>query len=57
MEFKGGEDAALSRLNSYLKSGALYTYKETRNELLGQDNSSKFSPWLAQGSLSIRTIM
>lgn len=56
MDFKGGEDAALARLNHYMRSGALYTYKETRNGLLGQDNSSKFSPWLAQGSLSIRTI-
>ncbi|MBU2319782.1 MAG: DASH family cryptochrome, partial [Gammaproteobacteria bacterium] len=31
-------------------------YKETRNELDGWENSTKFSPWLAQGSLSARQI-
>jgi deoxyribodipyrimidine photo-lyase len=54
IEFKGGEDAALRRLDSYLKSGALMSYKETRNGLLGADASSKLSPWFAQGSLSVR---
>jgi deoxyribodipyrimidine photo-lyase len=32
------------------------TYKETRNEMLGGDYSSKFSPWLAQGCLSPKII-
>ena len=32
------------------------TYKETRNGLLGADYSTKFSPFLAQGSLSPRRI-
>lgn len=33
------------------------TYKETRNDLLGSDASSKFSPWFAQGSLSARLVL
>lgn len=47
MEFIGGEDAALDRLNKYLGSGALRDYKETRNELGGPESSSKLSPWLS----------
>ena len=47
LHFEGGEDAALRRLKHWMDSGALATYKETRNDLLGDDNSSKFSPWLA----------
>lgn len=31
-------------------------YKETRNGMLGADYSTKFSPWLASGSLSPRFI-
>ena len=31
-------------------------YKKTRNGLLGKDYSSKFSPWLANGCISPRTI-
>ena len=31
-------------------------YKKTRNGLIGKDYSTKFSPWLANGSLSARTI-
>ena len=31
-------------------------YKERRNELDGWENSSKFSPWLANGNLSVRQI-
>jgi len=56
-EFKGGETEALKRLNYYLwESQKILTYKETRNGLLGFDYSSKFSPWLANGSLSPRKI-
>jgi deoxyribodipyrimidine photo-lyase len=32
------------------------TYKQTRNQLIGLDYSSKFSPWLAWGCCSARTI-
>lgn len=55
--FHGGETAALNRLESYLwETNNLATYKETRNGLLGTEYSSKLSPWLANGSISPRTI-
>jgi len=57
MQFKGGEEAALSRLSAYMWSGnAFENYKETRNQLLGEDYSSKLSPWLANGCLSPRHV-
>jgi deoxyribodipyrimidine photo-lyase len=34
----------------------LKTYKDTRNQLMGSEFSSKFSPFLAVGSLSVRRI-
>ncbi|GAY44511.1 hypothetical protein CUMW_082580 [Citrus unshiu] len=49
MRFVGGESAALGR-------DLLKVYKETRNEMLGPDYSTKFSPWLASGSISPRYI-
>ncbi|WGH74275.1 DASH family cryptochrome [Tenacibaculum tangerinum] len=55
--FKGGEREALKRVQSYFfDTTKVATYKYTRNELLGVDYSTKFSPWLANGSLSARTI-
>lgn len=55
--FVGGESAALRRLNYYLEGSQLAsTYKETRNGLLGTDFSTRFSAWLANGSISPRTI-
>lgn len=55
--FKGGEDNALERLDDYFfKTKKLGFYKKTRNGLVGTDFSSKFSPWLANGSISARTI-
>lgn len=55
--FRGGEEMALERLNHYyFETGKLARYKQTRNGLLGADYSSKFSPWLANGSLSARRI-
>lgn len=55
--FKGGESSAVERLNYYLwKSDCVAKYKETRNGLIGQDYSTKFSPWLAIGNLSPRLI-
>ncbi|PZW63677.1 deoxyribodipyrimidine photo-lyase [Pseudomonas sp. URMO17WK12:I1] len=53
--FSGGETAALARLRDYLwDSQNVRTYKETRNGMIGSEYSSKFSPWLANGSLSPR---
>ncbi|UBF27512.1 DASH family cryptochrome [Kovacikia minuta CCNUW1] len=55
--FQGGETAGLARLDHYFwQQNCLKTYKETRNGMLGMDYSSKFSPWLALGCLSPRTI-
>ncbi|MBW4582550.1 MAG: DASH family cryptochrome [Tildeniella nuda ZEHNDER 1965/U140] len=57
LTFKGGETAGLARLNHYIwQHDRLKVYKETRNEMLGADYSSKFSPWLALGCLSPRYI-
>lgn len=56
MPFTGGETAGLLRLQEYLDSGLIRTYKETRNGLTGADYSSKFSPWLAQGCLSPKKV-
>ena len=57
LEFKGGSKAGQERLNHYLwKTDAIRTYKETRNNLLGADYSSKFSPWLAIGAISAKEI-
>lgn len=57
LEFKGGETAGLARLNQYLwGTKAAKTYFDTRNELLGADYSTKFSPWLALGCLSPKEI-
>ncbi len=55
--FKGGESEALKRLDHYLwKTDAIASYKETRNGMILLDDSSKFSPWLANGCLSPRMI-
>lgn len=55
--FVGGESASLSRVHEYFwKKDLLKTYKETRNGMIGSDYSTKFSPWLASGSLSPRYI-
>ena len=55
--FKGGESQAIKRLNHYFfESKCISTYKETRNGLVGEDYSSKFSAWLAMGCISPRFI-
>jgi deoxyribodipyrimidine photo-lyase len=57
LAFKGGEQAGLDRLAEYFwRRRAISHYKDTRNGLLGEDFSSKFSPWLACGTLSPRLI-
>eukprot|EP00038_Savillea_parva_P005920 m.160660 g.160660 ORF g.160660 m.160660 type:complete len:712 (+) comp11977_c0_seq1:139-2274(+) len=56
--FVGGETAALDRLNAWVyEQNGLASYLDTRNGMLGAGYSSKFSPWLATGALSPRTIM
>jgi deoxyribodipyrimidine photo-lyase len=57
IQFKGGESVALARLEGYLwEQDLAKTYKETRNGMLGEDYSSKFSAWLSMGCLSPRQI-
>ncbi|KAI8813285.1 cryptochrome DASH-like protein [Cladochytrium replicatum] len=54
----GCETTGLKRLAYYLwESDCAQKYKETRNGLLGADYSTKFSPFLAIGSLSPRKIV
>jgi deoxyribodipyrimidine photo-lyase len=57
IQFKGGETAAMQRLNHYFfETKNLSVYKETRNGMVGEAYSSKFSAWLAMGCISPRTI-
>lgn len=57
MRFRGGESAAMARLDDWFwRDDRLRHYKLTRNGLTGADYSSKFSPWLAFGCVSPRTI-
>jgi deoxyribodipyrimidine photo-lyase len=54
---RGGSLAAETRLEEYIfERDRLRVYKETRNGMLALDDSSKFSPWLAQGAISPRRI-
>lgn len=56
-DFKGGEKEALKRLNAYLfETHCISKYKETRNGLIGDNYSSKFSAALAMGCLSAKYI-
>lgn len=54
--FVGGETAGLNHLERYFDTQLAHSYKQTRNGLSGTDYSTKFSPWLASGALSARTI-
>ena len=57
ISFKGGETFGLKQLHYYLwGSDHIKEYKETRNEMLGWDYSSKLSPWLSIGCLSPKYI-
>lgn len=57
--FKGGETAGLARVHDYFRTklDLPRTYKDTRNQMLGPDYSTKFSLWLATGSISGRRII
>ncbi len=53
----GGETTGLARLHDYAVARHLVgRYDDTRNELLGEAFSTKFSAWLANGSLSARQV-
>ena len=55
--FRVGETNALKRIENYFfDTENLSVYKKTRNGLIGESYSSKLSSWLANGSISARTI-
>ncbi|MBQ4804435.1 DASH family cryptochrome [Aquimarina sp. MMG015] len=55
--FLGGENQVLQRIEDYFwNSKNISFYKKTRNGLVGTEYSSKLSAWLANGSISPRTI-
>lgn len=56
VQTRGGEAAAAEHWRFYLKSGALSTYKQTRNAFSGRTHSSHLSAWLAHGCISPRKI-
>ena len=57
LNFEGGESKAWERLEYYFYQKKLISiYKKTRNGLLGNDYSSKFSPYLAFGNISGKSI-
>lgn len=53
---RGGETSGLAHLQSYLTPPWPDRYKQTRNALQGQHTSSHWSPWLATGAVSARTL-
>ncbi len=56
-EFKGGETAALERLTTYFwDKQDIAHYNKTKDGLIGDAYSSKFSPWLSQGCISPKMI-
>jgi len=56
-DFIGGEEQATKRLREYIfETKSVGNYALTRNQLIGANYSSKFSPWLASGALSPRYI-
>lgn len=57
IDFKGGETEGYKRLKHYFfETQAISTYKETRNGMVGENYSTKFSAWLGLGCLSPREI-
>lgn len=52
----GGERMAHKRLQHLITSGAALTYKQTRNQMLGPDFSTRFSAPLALGCITARQI-
>lgn len=55
--FKGGATSAWQHIDDYFASEHPSTYKINRNALDGWTNSTKFSPWLANGCLGVRALL
>lgn len=56
-KYQGGESAGLNHLKSYFASNAPSSYKITRNALDEWTHSTKFSAWLANGTLSVKVLL
>lgn len=54
--FGGGETSGHERIKHLIASGAMTTYKDTRNGMLGADFSTKLSAFLALGCVTARQI-
>ncbi|KAK4302507.1 hypothetical protein Pmani_025414 [Petrolisthes manimaculis] len=55
--FSGGESEGMKRVEQYFwGTDSVAKYKETRNGLLGEKYSTKFSSWLSLGCLSPRYV-
>ncbi|MEX2333246.1 MAG: DASH family cryptochrome, partial [Pseudohongiella sp.] len=52
----GGERAGKDHLRRYFESTLPSSYKQVRDQLDGWENSSKLSPWLNFGCLSLRRV-
>lgn len=55
--WQGGETSAIRHLAAYFDSDAPSTYKDTRNALDEWSHSTKFSAWLANGTLSVKVLL
>lgn len=55
--YPGGEAAAIVHCQHYFATPSASHYKETRNALDDELSSTKFSPWLALGCVSPKTIV
>lgn len=54
--YKGGSKTGIQRVRHLIESGAMTSYKDTRNGLVGEDFSTKLSAWLALGSITARQV-
>ncbi|MEA5522380.1 deoxyribodipyrimidine photo-lyase, partial [Limnoraphis robusta] len=58
IQFHGGETQGIRRITDYIWiRDKIKSYKQTRNEMIGEDYSSKFSAWLSLGCVSPRFIV
>jgi len=57
IHFMGGESQGLKRIREFIfETKSIATYKTTRNGLIGENYSSKFSAWLSNGCISARRV-
>ncbi|KAI1876183.1 uncharacterized protein JN550_001679 [Neoarthrinium moseri] len=54
--FEGGETRARTRLDTIINNGTVYSYKSSRNGLIGAGFSTKLSAYLALGSITARQV-